>query len=138
MPLIEIDHLTKTLSGHTLLDDVCIGIEDGAFVVLLGANGAGKTTLIKCLTGLYRADHGSIRVAGMEWNKANDHKIKRINKSDKEFLSMTYNEYYERIKALGTKLLILGLKDEKIAIIDKNSYILILTLNHLEIQNYFH
>ncbi len=78
MPLIEIDHLTKTLSGHTLLDDVCIGIEDGAFVVLLGANGAGKTTLIKCLTGLYRADHGSIRVAGMEWNKANDHKIKRL------------------------------------------------------------
>lgn len=46
----------------------------------------------------------------------------KINKSDKEFLSMTYNEYYERIKALGTKLLMLGLKDEKIAIIGENSY----------------
>ena len=46
----------------------------------------------------------------------------KINKSDKEFLSMTYNEYYDRIKALGTKLLMLGLKDEKIAIIGENSY----------------
>ena len=46
----------------------------------------------------------------------------KINKSDKEFLSMTYNEYYDRIKALGTKLLMLGLKGEKIAIIGENSY----------------
>ena len=78
MSLIEIEHLTKTLGGNKLLDDVSLCIEDGSFTVLLGANGSGKTSLIKCLTGLYRPDGGTIMVKGLEWNRRNDQQIKRL------------------------------------------------------------
>ncbi len=33
-------------------------------VLLLGPNGAGKTTLLRCLAGLIRPTHGSVRVLG--------------------------------------------------------------------------
>lgn len=37
---------------------------DGEFFGIVGRNGSGKSTLLKCLAGIYRADAGSIKVAG--------------------------------------------------------------------------
>lgn len=42
----------------------------GECLALTGANGAGKSTLLKSLTGLVRADHGSIRVFGLPPERA--------------------------------------------------------------------
>lgn len=36
----------------------------GDFFGIVGRNGSGKSTLLKCLAGIYRADAGTIRVAG--------------------------------------------------------------------------
>lgn len=47
-----------------VLRDVTFSIPQGEFVGIVGVNGAGKSTLLKLLTGTYRADAGSIRVAG--------------------------------------------------------------------------
>ena len=43
-----------------------LSIEEGEFFALLGPNGAGKTTLINVISGLAKADAGSVKVLGAD------------------------------------------------------------------------
>ena len=54
---VEVDELAA-------LRDVSFQIAEGEFFGVVGRNGSGKSTLLKCLAGIYRADHGHIRIAG--------------------------------------------------------------------------
>ena len=62
---IECVRVTKRYRGRAVLDELSLRIE-GGICALLGANGAGKSTLLKLMTGLEKADAGSVRVAGFE------------------------------------------------------------------------
>jgi ABC-type polysaccharide/polyol phosphate transport system ATPase subunit len=46
------------------LRDVSFTIAPGEFFGVVGPNGSGKSTLLKILAGIYRADSGSVTVAG--------------------------------------------------------------------------
>jgi ABC-2 type transport system ATP-binding protein len=46
------------------LDDVSFEVRQGEFFGIVGRNGSGKSTLLKCLASIYRADSGTIRMAG--------------------------------------------------------------------------
>lgn len=52
--MIDIQHLTYTYPNiaEPTLRDINLHIDDGEFVLLLGASGCGKSTLIQCLNGL--------------------------------------------------------------------------------------
>jgi ABC-2 type transport system ATP-binding protein len=64
---LHIEHLTKTYPGatHKALDEVSLVVEKGTIVGILGPNGAGKTTLIAIISGLLRADQGTVRLNGL-------------------------------------------------------------------------
>ena len=64
--LLQIEHLCKHFGGVTALDDVALTVDAGEIVGLVGYNGAGKSTLIKILSGVLRADSGSVLVNGRE------------------------------------------------------------------------
>lgn len=68
---IEIVNLCKQYkSGAGLvLNEVNITVPQGSFFALLGLNGAGKSTLINILSGLCRADSGSINVMGLDYQQ---------------------------------------------------------------------
>lgn len=56
----------KGFAGTIALRGVGLTLEPGSIHALIGENGAGKSTLIKVLTGVYRADRGSLLVDGRE------------------------------------------------------------------------
>ncbi|TCN33051.1 galactofuranose ABC transporter, ATP-binding protein YtfR [Sinorhizobium americanum] len=58
--------IEKGFPGTKALDKVDFHLRRGEVHALLGENGAGKSTLIKCLTGAYRRDGGSILLDGEE------------------------------------------------------------------------
>lgn len=64
--MIEISGVTKYLGGRPILNDINLGVMKGNVFGLIGENGAGKTTLIKCLTGIYLPEQGSIKILGEE------------------------------------------------------------------------
>lgn len=64
--LLSIRSLTKAFPGTRALDGVSLDVRAGEVHALLGENGAGKSTLIKCLTGAYARDAGTILLDGRE------------------------------------------------------------------------
>lgn len=65
--MIEIKNVTKIYNNEIkAIDNINLTIESGEIVGFIGLNGAGKTTLIKILTGIIKADSGSILVDGYD------------------------------------------------------------------------
>ena len=58
-------------SSTPVLSEISFHIKPGEVVALVGKNGAGKTTLVKLIARLYDADHGCVRLDGVdvkEWS----------------------------------------------------------------------
>ena len=62
--MIAVEGLTHRYGAVTAVDDVSLTIDDGSFVVLVGANGSGKTTLVRQFNGLLTPDEGTVTVDG--------------------------------------------------------------------------
>jgi len=61
--LLEVTGLVKRFGGVVAVNAVDLRIAEGQVFGLIGPNGAGKTTLINLVSGHFRADGGSIRLA---------------------------------------------------------------------------
>lgn len=61
---IEMLNITKDFPGIRANDDVTLRVKKGSIHALLGENGAGKSTLMSILFGLYKAEHGQIKING--------------------------------------------------------------------------
>ncbi len=60
------DEVRKTYKNTVALDGLTVTIRQGAVTALLGPNGAGKTTMLEILTGIRRADSGTVEVLSMD------------------------------------------------------------------------
>jgi branched-chain amino acid transport system ATP-binding protein len=75
--LLEIDGLAVGYDGMRALQEVSLRAEAGTIVALVGANGAGKTSLLRAISGLVRAERGTIRFNGEEITRMPAHRIVR-------------------------------------------------------------
>lgn len=46
------------------LEDVSFDVDHGATLGIIGSNGSGKSTMLKCLTGIYHPEKGTIAIDG--------------------------------------------------------------------------
>ena len=66
---IQAKNLVKEYSGRTVVDSVCIEVEQGTIVGLLGPNGAGKTTTFYMIVGIEHPDSGQVFIDDMDISK---------------------------------------------------------------------
>jgi len=64
--VIQVDGLTKSYDGKTVVDNVSFSVEEGEVFAILGPNGAGKTTTVESIAGLRTPDSGKIEVFGFD------------------------------------------------------------------------
>ncbi|HWM16279.1 MAG TPA: ATP-binding cassette domain-containing protein, partial [Microbacterium sp.] len=58
---IAVDGLSKRFETEPgVLDGVELTARDGSLSLVVGAPGSGKSTLVRCLTGVYRPDTGTV------------------------------------------------------------------------------
>ena len=62
-PPLKVEKLSVNRSGQTVLEDVCLTINEGEFVGLVGPNGGGKTTLLLTILGLLKSRKGIIELS---------------------------------------------------------------------------
>lgn len=76
-PVFEVRGLCAGYDGRRVLHDLDLTVGAGEIVCLLGANGAGKSTALGAMTGLVRADGGTVTVAGEPLPLSSTHRIAR-------------------------------------------------------------
>ena len=65
-PLLELRGIDKSFGPVQVLHDVGLSVYPGEVTALVGDNGAGKSTLVKCISGIYAIDAGTVFFEGRE------------------------------------------------------------------------
>lgn len=70
MPVIEVDHLSKSVSDSTgtleILRNIHFSLAPQQTAAIVGASGSGKSTLLSMLAGLDTPSSGTVRVQGQD------------------------------------------------------------------------
>jgi putative ABC transport system ATP-binding protein len=78
-------------SRFQVLKNISLTIEDGDFVVILGASGSGKSTLLNVLSGLERAESGQIFYDDTEITGLTD---KELTAFQRKKIGFIFQQYY--------------------------------------------
>ncbi|WP_022669997.1 ABC transporter ATP-binding protein [Hippea alviniae] len=65
-PILNIKSISKSFGGIKAVENVSFTVKEKQIKALIGPNGAGKTTLFNIITGLYKADNGSVEFLGSD------------------------------------------------------------------------
>lgn len=76
-PLLRVRGLSKNFGGLAALSDVMLDVAPNEFRAIIGPNGAGKSTFFNTLTGLHKADAGSVHLAGRDITGQSPHALAR-------------------------------------------------------------
>ena len=68
--MLEVTGLNVYYDNIRALKDVSFSVEEGEIMTLIGANGAGKTTTLLTLSGLKKAQSGTIQFLGKDITKS--------------------------------------------------------------------
>src|SRR5438045_2500502 len=62
--MIELNGVSKTYGGASVLPRLDLTIEGGRTTVLIGPSGCGKSTILRLIIGLVRPDTGTVTIDG--------------------------------------------------------------------------
>jgi putative ABC transport system ATP-binding protein len=93
--MIEVKELVKFYgSGESrfqVLKNISLKIEEGDFVVILGASGSGKSTLLNVISGLEHPESGEIIYDGNDITTLSDSRLTEFRKKNIGFI---FQQYY--------------------------------------------
>ncbi len=93
--MIEIKDLTKYYgkgeSRFKALDGVSVRIEDGEFVVILGASGSGKSTFLNVISGLETSDGGTVAYDNQLLDKLSEKELTKFRRDNTAYI---FQQYY--------------------------------------------
>lgn len=93
--VIEIKNLIREYKmGDNIIkavDDVSFDVEQGSFVVLLGASGAGKSTVLNILGGMDKPSSGNVFVSEQDIAQYNKTQLTKYRRENIGFVFQFYN-----------------------------------------------
>ncbi len=91
MTSVSIQNLDLNFGAVNVLKQLNLSIEEGEFLVLLGASGCGKSTLLNCIAGLLDVSDGQIFINGknVTWAEPSDRGIGMVFQSYALYPQMT-------------------------------------------------
>ena len=75
MTILSVSELRRTFSGVTAVDGLSFDVGPGEVVSIIGPNGSGKTTTLNLISGVLRADAGTIELDGRRIERASVEQI---------------------------------------------------------------
>jgi branched-chain amino acid transport system ATP-binding protein len=73
--MLQVNNVDTFYGKSQALWDVCLRVDEGEIVALVGGNGAGKTTLLNTISGLVRPASGSVEYLGKRIDGLPPHSI---------------------------------------------------------------
>ena len=88
---VSIRNLDLNFGSVEVLKNLNIEIQEGEFLVLLGASGCGKSTLLNCIAGLLEVSDGQIHISGknVTWEEPSKRGIGMVFQSYALYPQMT-------------------------------------------------
>ncbi|MEG3849960.1 ATP-binding cassette domain-containing protein, partial [Microcoleus sp. herbarium19] len=96
MSIVNVENFTFTYPGsnESVLNDVCLEIEDGEVLGIVGPLGAGKTTLCKAIAGLAPSITGGEAAGEINVSKENqNHQHKDSSNNNIGQVGMVFEDY---------------------------------------------
>ena len=62
--ILDIKNISLNFRNKSILSNISFEVSTGEFFVIIGPNGAGKTSLLKIVSGLQKAQQGSVTIKG--------------------------------------------------------------------------
>lgn len=81
--MLEIKNVRKTFNAGTInqktaLNGLCLHLNEGDFVTVIGGNGAGKSTMLNAVAGVWTVDSGTISIDGTDVTRLAEHRRARF------------------------------------------------------------
>lgn len=73
--MLSLKNISKSFGGVKAVDKCTFEVEENTITSLIGPNGAGKTTVFNIISGLTRADSGTIKLLGKDITNLPAYKI---------------------------------------------------------------
>ena len=98
--MLQVNNLNTFYGRIQVLWDICLSIDEGEIVAIVGANGAGKSTLVHAISGLVKPTSGTItfqgqRIDGLAPNVIVELGISHIPEGRRLFTEMSIRENLE-------------------------------------------
>jgi branched-chain amino acid transport system ATP-binding protein len=77
-PVLTFDAVQLSFSGVRAVDGITFHVEPKELFAVIGPNGAGKTSIFNVLSGVYRPQHGSVRLLGTDIVGMAPHRIAEL------------------------------------------------------------
>ncbi|HBI59649.1 MAG TPA: ABC transporter ATP-binding protein [Lachnospiraceae bacterium] len=93
--MIQVEQVTKSYGSrencYPVLKGISLSVQDGDFVVILGASGSGKSTLLNVMSGLERPDSGAISYGDRNIAALSE---KMLTEFRKDNIGFIFQQYY--------------------------------------------
>jgi branched-chain amino acid transport system ATP-binding protein len=98
--MLQVSNLNTFYGRIQALWDICLTVNEGEIVAIVGANGAGKSTLVHAISGLLQPTSGTItfqdrRIDGLAPNEIVELGISHIPEGRRLFVEMSIRENLE-------------------------------------------
>jgi putative ABC transport system ATP-binding protein len=89
--MLELDQLTKSYGGRTVLAELSHVFNAGEFVAIMGESGVGKSTLLNLIAGLDTPDGGRVIIDGTPISNLDDDAATRLRRTRMGFIFQAFH-----------------------------------------------